>query len=255
MKIQFIRNATLRIAYAGRILLIDPYFARKGTLPAFADRAPNPTSELPVSPETICEGVELVVVSHLHTDHFDAAAQEILPKALPVLCQPGDEGHIADKGFSHVTPLMGTIHWKGIQITRTHGQHGEGETLKLMGNVMGFVLQAENEPTLYWAGDTIWIPEIPQILTQFSPDVIVTHSGGAVWKGSAPIIMEATQTLKMVYAAPNARVIAVHMEALDHCMTTRDALHQARIQAEISGFHLMIPEDGETMLFGETYDS
>jgi hypothetical protein len=34
------------------------------------------------------------------------------------------------------------------------------EILAQMGEVSGFVLQAENEPTLYIVGDSIWVEEV-----------------------------------------------------------------------------------------------
>ena len=42
MKIQLVRNATMRIEYAGQTILTDPCLAAVGTLPAYADRHPNP---------------------------------------------------------------------------------------------------------------------------------------------------------------------------------------------------------------------
>ncbi|WP_411905689.1 MBL fold metallo-hydrolase [Rhizobium mayense] len=68
--------------------MIDPYFAPRHSLPSFTGRSPNPMTELPRSIDDILQGVELVIVSHLHTDHFDAVAKERVPKTLPILCQP-----------------------------------------------------------------------------------------------------------------------------------------------------------------------
>src|SRR6185369_4609812 len=79
MKLRLLRNATLKLEIRGRIVLIDPFFAPKGSRPSFTGRAPNPLVELPVSPEEILDGVELVVVSHLHADHFDPVAQSLVP--------------------------------------------------------------------------------------------------------------------------------------------------------------------------------
>src|SRR4249920_2333221 len=79
MKLQLLRNATLKLEIGGRIVLIDPFFAPKGSRPSFTGRALNPLVELPASPEEILDGVELVVVSHLHADHFDPVAQSLVP--------------------------------------------------------------------------------------------------------------------------------------------------------------------------------
>ena len=91
MKIRLIRSATLRLEYAGLRFVIDPYLAAKHSRPSFAGRSPNPLVDLPCSPRDVIAGIDLAIISHLHSDHFDPAAQELLPKDTPLLCQPGDE--------------------------------------------------------------------------------------------------------------------------------------------------------------------
>ncbi|KAA3657843.1 MAG: MBL fold metallo-hydrolase, partial [Chloroflexi bacterium] len=92
MKIKLIRNATLRLTYAGHTFLVDPYFAPKHTLPSYTGRSPNPIVDLPETPEAVLAGCEMVLVSHLHADHFDKVAQDMLPKQMPIYCQPGNDG-------------------------------------------------------------------------------------------------------------------------------------------------------------------
>ncbi len=249
MQIQLIRNATLRLTYNNHIILIDPYFAPKHSLPSFADKSKNPTVELPIDTTSIMNGVELVIVSHLHTDHFDSVAKTLLPKNLPLLCQSGDETAIREAGFQNVQPLEDTTVWNGLTITRTDGQHGEGETATLMGNVSGFVFAAPNEPTLYWAGDTIWYAPVERVIRLYKPDVIVTHSCGATWKGSPPIVMDAAQTVGVCRSAPTSQVVAVHMEALDHATVSRNELRDYASYHDVSPRQLLIPDDGEVLEF------
>jgi hypothetical protein len=75
--------------------------------------------------------------------------------------------------------------------------------------------------------------------------VIVTHSGGAELEDSGPIIMDAAQTIKVCESLPSAKVIATHLEALDHCKTSRVALRKAADEAGIDQARLLIPGDGE----------
>ena len=158
MKLRLLRNATLKLEIIGRTVLIDPFFAPKGSRPSFTGRAPNPLVELPASPEEILDGVELVIVSHLHADHFDPVAQSLVPKHLPLICQPGDEDKIRSYGFDDVMPLAKVIDWNGIRLQRREGSHGLGPVVKKMGSVMGFSIKAKNEPAVYWAGDTVLYP-------------------------------------------------------------------------------------------------
>ncbi len=244
MQLHLIRNATLRLTYGGRRWLIDPFLAPKHTLRSFAGLAPNPLVDLPCTPREVVADIDGVIVSHLHPDHFDAAAEELLPKEVPLFCQPGDENQIAGKGFRAVTPVAEVVEWQGVRIIRTPGQHGTGALAERMGKVSGFFFQALEEPTLYWAGDTIWYPAVAQTIAETQPDVIITHSSGARFGESDPIVMDAEQTIAVCQAAPRAVVIAVHMEALDHGTVSRAGLRAAADTAGIGRDRLLIPDDG-----------
>jgi L-ascorbate metabolism protein UlaG (beta-lactamase superfamily) len=249
MQIQLIRSATLRFNYAQKSFIIDPYFAPKHTRPSFTGASPNPLVDLPFSPLDVIAGIEMALVSHLHSDHFDPVAQDFLPKDLMILCQAEDKPTIESKGFHNVIPVTGTVNWQGITITRTPCQHGTGEVLKEMGNASGFVFHSENEPTVYWAGDTIWCEAVADVIRQTQPDIIITHSCGAMWGDHVLIVMDAAQTLAVHLAAPDSIIIATHMDSLDHATVTRDDL---RKYAEVNGLgpeKLLIPSDGEIITF------
>ncbi len=248
MKLQLIRNATLKLVYGGRTILIDPYLAPRHSLPSFMGKSPNPLVGLPCSIEDILDGVELVIVSHLHSDHFDSVAKARLPKDLPILCQPGDEETIRAAGFRDVTALNDRVEWQGITITRQQGSHGLGPVRAKMGSVMGLSLKAPGEPKIYWAGDTVLYPPVLDQVAMIRPDVIVTHSCGAVWDGDL-IVMDAVQTVELCKAAPFATVIATHMEALDHATTSRADLRTAADAAGIAPLRLLIPNDGDEISF------
>lgn len=250
MKMQLIRNATLRFTYAGHTFIIDPYLAPKHTLPSYRGNTPNPLVDLPISQHEVIAGIEMVVISHLHTDHFDQLAQELLPKDTKIFCQPGNEARIKEIGFLEINPVATTVRWKTITIHRTPGQHGSSEAvLRAMGAVSGFVFAAENEPTVYWAGDTVWYEAIKKNIDQWQPDIIITHSGGAVWAENELIIMDAEQTAALCEYAPEAIVIATHLEALDHCLTSRAALRKYAREHGIKDKQLHIPEDGAALEF------
>jgi L-ascorbate metabolism protein UlaG (beta-lactamase superfamily) len=254
MQLQLIRNASMLLSYAGRRILTDPYFAPKHSRPSFAGKSPNPLVDLPAPPEQILQGVELVIVSHLHSDHFDPAAQELIPKTLPLLCQPGDEQALRDMGFSQATPVAEPVEWPPIRVARVGGHHGLGEVEAEMGHVSGFVLRAGGEPTVYWAGDTVLCDEVRAAIADFKPDVIITHSSGAEWpiSGGARslIVMDAAQTIEVCRLAPAGTVIAIHLDSLDHGTVSRSDLRSRARQAGIDPHRLLIPEDGDTLDIG-----
>ena len=247
MKLQLIRNATIRIEYGEITILIDPMLGSKHSFGSFAGIEDNPTVDLPFSADEVINDVDLILVSHLHEDHFDKPTQELDDKAIPILCQPGDLERIAEHGFNNVVDLADQTNWQHVSISRTDGQHGVGKWAERLNPVSGFVLQYPGEPTVYWIGDSVWCPEVEQTIEKFQPDVIVTHSGGAELKNSGPIIMDAAQTIKVCQSRPSAVVIATHLEALDHCFTSRDALREAAIEAGIETERLLIPADGDVV--------
>ena len=249
MRLQLIRNATMRLTYHGHLILTDPFLAPKNTIESFAGISENPLVDLPMPPQLVIEGAEMILLSHLHVDHFDVMAQKMLDKSLPVYCQPGNEERIAANDFADITPIEDAVEWQGITISRTPGQHGTGEMAERMGKVSGFVFQAEGEPTLYWCGDTIWYPPVEQTIEKFKPDVIITHSSGAQFEGHDPILMDADQTLALALAAPEAMVVAIHLDSLDHGKVSRPDMRIAAEEAGLSKDRFFVPEDGEEITF------
>lgn len=251
MQLQLIRNALIKLNYAGKSILIDPDLAEQHARPSFTGKSPNPTIGLPLPVDAIVSDLDLIIVSHLHKDHFDAV--DPLPKAVELICQPGDQGRIAEHGFSQIAVLESERDWQGIQITRTSGSHGLGEVGKLMGNVSGFILRAPNEPTVYWVGDSVLYNEVEQILDSVQPDIVITHSCGARWPDSAGerqlIVMDAEQTIAVAQRLPNAIVVATHMEAVDHATVSRAELRAATHAAGIPAERLLIPNDGDLLSF------
>ena len=77
----------------------------------------------------------------------------------------------------------------------------------------------------------------------------MTHSCGAVWGEDVLIVMDAAQTVAACRAAPQATVVAVHMEALDHGTVSRQQLRTYAEERGISSAVLRIPANGETLRF------
>jgi L-ascorbate metabolism protein UlaG (beta-lactamase superfamily) len=251
MKLRLVRHATLQIEYAGRKLLVDPMFAAAGafrSLTAGESAGRNPTVPLLGSADELLD-CEAVLVSHLHFDHLDGFAISRLDKKLPIFCQPADLNSLRRKGFARASRVESNgTKWDGIEFFRTGGQHGRGLLGRLMGPVSGFVLKAENEPTLYITGDTVWCPEVRQEIERHQPDVIVVNAGAAQFNLGAPITMTAQGVVEVCRTAPDAKIVAVHMEAINHCRLTRSALRAYLEKSDVSK-QVEIPKDGESITY------
>ena len=268
----FIRNATARLVYGGKTFLLDPTLSDKGKLPSFAGIAPNPTVDLPIPAAQIVADIDVVIVSHLHGDHFDGAAADILDKSITMItprngASPNPRENtpaipfkesLEAKGFTNVreigSPEADHMTLDGITIHQVFARHGKGMVGDAMGGVNGLIFEAEGEPTIYWAGDTVLdeAGEVLSVLKRFKPDVVIAHTGGPVVEVLSPeiLLMDAAQAVTFFKQAvrenPGVQIIAIHMDALDLCFSTRSDLMAALVrQAGDLQSRVVIPLDGE----------
>ncbi|MED1372740.1 MBL fold metallo-hydrolase, partial [Bacillus paranthracis] len=221
MNIHQIRNATIVVEYAGKRFLIDPMLAEKGTYPPFPNSPRqdqnNPLVSLPVPVENIINNIDAVIVTHLHLDHFDEAAQRILPKDIKLFVQNEEDAtEVRNAGFKNVEVLQEDTVFEGIQLLKTKGEHGRGEILKLAGLVCGIVFKHQSEKMLYVAGDTVWYDEVQKILDTHKPEIIVVNGGDNQFFEGGSLIMDKEDIYEVYKAAPNSQIIVVHMEAVNH---------------------------------------
>lgn len=252
MKIQQIRNATVRIDYAGARFLVDPYLAEKDSQPGFPgtvnSHLRNPLVELPVPVDTLFD-VDAIIVTHTHEDHWDKAAQALCPKNLPVFAQNElDQTLIASAGFTDVRVLHETTTFNSVSLINTPGQHGSDAAYELIGDILGqvcgVVFKNPDEKTLYLAGDTIWNHYVEDTLKKYAPDVIIVNSGDAQAIGTGSIIMGKQDVLNVCRAAPQAKLVTSHMEAINHCTLSRADLRAFLVKHDLTQ-QVMVLEDGE----------
>jgi L-ascorbate metabolism protein UlaG (beta-lactamase superfamily) len=255
MHIHFLRHATLLLTIHHLKILVDPMLSPLEAMDPIANAGNQwriPMVPLPLSDEELQHligDLDAVIVTHTHRDHWDASAQTLLPKHLPLLCQPEDQQTLELAGFSDVLPVIESLNWRGLEIDRTGGQHGAGKLGQQMGPVSGFVLMAEGEPTIYIAGDTIWCPQVASALKEFSPDVVILNAGAATYAtGGGPITMDEEDVCQVARSIPGAKVIAVHMETINHCRLTRATLRAKTVEAGLEQ-QIAIPQDGELLAF------
>ncbi len=259
MQLTQIRNATLKITYKGIRFLVDPWLGPKEYMPGFDNalhsEVRQPRTELPCPVEQIAQ-TDAVILTHFHPDHWDEYAARALSKEAPFFVQSeADRQTIAALGFTnvHVLETNGTAYGP-IRLYKTAGQHGERTKIepicRKMGmpyDAMGVVWQAEGEPVLYLAGDTIFCPEVAHALEQFRPDVVVVNACAARVITGDRLIMDQNDVLQVVQHAPQATVVASHMDTVSHLSVTREDLR--RFVQEHRLDRVRIPQDGETLTF------
>ncbi|MCM1512914.1 MAG: MBL fold metallo-hydrolase [Oxalobacter formigenes] len=264
LSLQHIRNATIKLTSGDTTFLIDPMFAEAGAYEGFPGTyrswLRNPLTPLPIPVEDILDGVDAVVLTHTHLDHWDKAAQEALPKNIPFYVQNEEDAKvIKNQGFTNVRIMKESDEFGKVKMQRTATQHGSKTMYadpalgKTLGEVMGVVFTTSSGKKAWLVGDTIWFEGVDEALAKHAPNVIIVNAGGASmsvekFKDAPEIIMGKEDVRKMVAKMPRADVVAIHMDAINHMTVDRKDLSQ---YARKNGIRdkVLIPFDGETLKF------
>lgn len=255
MKIHHLRNATLVIETKDHVILVDPMLGKKGTAsPTFTlfrfKPQRNPLLDLPDNTMEIVNKTTHCLITHLHPDHLDKAAETFLKdNNISIICSVKDRKTLEKRGLnvSQSVNYWETSNFLNGTIEGIPAKHGYGFVAKPMGNVMGFFIKLKNEKSIYISADTIYTNAVDKVLKTYKPDISVVASGSAQLDIFKPLLMTMADIVKFTKNAPGV-VIANHLEALNHCPTTRKEL-----RAELSSHNLIeevyIPNDGEVVDF------
>jgi len=176
----------------------------------------GPLVDLPEPAEVVVNGLHAAAITQLRPDRLDATAIELLPADLPLFARPEDEARLRALGFTDVRPVEEAVEWASLRIARAGA---------------GFVFAAEGEPVLY-AGD------ISGAVSAHRPDVVVVSAGA-----------DAGEIVAVARRAPRARVVVVHLDAVEPGPLTRADLHQ-RLHDEGLTERVTVPEDGAEIPLG-----
>lgn len=140
-----------------------------------------------------------------------------------------------------------------MKLYRTQALHGAGEAaarnyaaVGLPAKACGVVFCAEGEKTFYLAGDTVWFQGVAEVLERFQPKVIALNAAWAQFYDGTPILMGPEEVAKVAAFAPQACIIATHMDAVNHARLDRAHL-RGFIRQEGIEERFLIPEDGESV--------
>lgn len=226
MKIQLIRHATLIISLNNKRILVDPMLSEAGSMSPIKNvpnQNYNPLVELPINIDSITN-CDAILVTHTHRDHFDEAAAKLLPKNIPIFCQPEDKIKLQSCGFTDVHPISTSHIWNNIRFDRTKGKHGHGIIALKMAPVSGFVISFQEEPSVYISGDTVWCKEIEKTIEKFTPQIVICNCGGAQFSFGKPITMTNIDIHELCRRYANIKIVTVHMESWNHCRLSREEL-------------------------------
>lgn len=220
-EILFIGTATVLLRYAGFTILTDPNFLHKGEHVHLhygirSARRTNPAIEMEELPQ-----LDLIVLSHMHEDHFDRVVEQKLDKNLPIITTPHAAGKLKKKGFQ-ATQALDT--WENLTVTKGDsllnisampGRHGPGLLNALLPPVMGSMLEFQNSTRetkyrLYITGDTLLYEQLQQIPQRYPDiDLALLHLGGTKVFGIL-LTMDALQGVQAIQIIAPHVAIPIH---------------------------------------------
>ncbi|GIM93634.1 MBL fold metallo-hydrolase [Paractinoplanes toevensis] len=187
--VTFIGNATTVLRLGEFTLLTDPAFGPAGSRVYLGYGAWTRRLADPALPALDLAQVDAVLLSHLHGDHFDRAARRRLAHSLPIITTPQAQRRLRRRHFEavHGLPTWECHEWtrdrQRLRVTAVPGRHGPGPVDALLPDVMGSVVELEQdgqrELTVYITGDTLYDTNLAEIPRRFGEiDAMLIHLGG-----------------------------------------------------------------------------
>ena len=249
VRLTLVGGPTAVLEYAGLRWLTDPSLSPPGEYAGGLVKTTGPAIEADALPP-----IDVVLLSHEHhSDNLDPAGREFLLRAGQVLTTVQGAERLGEAA-------IGLEPWSSVDVERPGGSavtvtavpalHGPDGTDHITGPVIGFVLAADGEDTVYVSGDNASLDVVRVIAERAGAiDVAVLFAGavqlphrfdGAYLTLSSDRAAEATKLLGVRAALP------VHFEGWSHFTQGSREFRAAFAGNGVSDL-LVLAERGETV--------
>jgi len=240
--VQWIGNATAIYELNGVRIMTDPNFLHQGDHVHLAPGVVGTRLKDPAFDLEECPPVDLILLSHLHEDHFDRVVADKLRRTIPILSTAHASEGLIKQGYTHPITLytwqsifISQAGAKKVKITSMPGKHTIGvfDAANIIMNaippVMGSLIEVlsetgETEYTIYISGDTLWYDDLKDIHVKYPHvDLAILHLGGT----TLPIVnvmvtMDAEQGIKLFTVINPDKAIPVHFDDYDAFLSPLD---------------------------------
>ena len=251
----FVGTATTVLRLGGFTILTDPNFLHRGQRAYLGKGLWSRRLTEPALQPAQLPPLDLVLLSHLHGDHFDRIARRELDRAVPVVTTEQAARRLQRYGFrTHGLPTWERHEAsKGdetVSVESVPGIHARGLMGALLPPVMGSVVEHRVggvvRRRVYISGDTLTGPHLDQIRIRHPDiDVVVMHLGGTRVLFHT-VTMDGVQGVDFLRRVRPASAIPVHY---DDYRVFRSPLQDFLSEMGRSGLTvpLRMPGRGETV--------
>jgi L-ascorbate metabolism protein UlaG (beta-lactamase superfamily) len=249
VKLTLIGGPTALLEFAGARWLLDPAFSPPGEYGNGLVKISGPAVD-PAALGTI----DVVLLSHdQHADNLDPAGRELLPQAGRVLTTAEGAKRLGGNA-------QGIVPWSTVQVPRggtepvtvtaVPAQHGPDGCEPVTGPVIGFVLTAPDEDTVYVSGDNASLDVVGEIVARLGTvDVAVLFAGAAQIPSrfdGAYLTLSSDRAAQATILLGARVAIPVHYEGWTHFHQDGESLRGAFAGNGI-GDRLRLARPGETV--------
>jgi L-ascorbate metabolism protein UlaG (beta-lactamase superfamily) len=228
-RITLIGGPTALIEVGGLRFLTDPTFDDPGDY-----KLPHVTLTKTSRPALAREEIgpiDAVLLSHdQHADNLDSSGRDFLqqvPRVFTTAVAAGRLGGHAEglKPWETITLRKADAY---VKITATPARHGPAGIEPFSGDVIGFVVQADDGAgPIYITGDTVWYDGVAEVARRFSPGIVMLFAGSAETRGPFHLTMDTNDAIEVAHAFPDAVIVPVHYEGWRHFKQSGDDLLKA----------------------------
>ncbi len=195
-------------------------------------------------------GVDIILLTHGHSDHSADVARLQQATGARVFCQYDVVEWLTwqDIGDAHVVGLNkgGTVQHHDVRITMTAAQHSSSwptaAGMRTLGNEVGYVIRAQDDITVYASGDTTVMADMAIIADLYAPDVSILPIGDRFTMGP----YEAAYALKLLRSAA---VLPIHHSTFPLMTGTPEQLIEELSQRGVM-CDVLMPAPGQTIVRG-----
>jgi L-ascorbate metabolism protein UlaG (beta-lactamase superfamily) len=165
LSITWLGHSTFLVVFPNRKRVVfDPWLGNPNCPPTFA------------KPEAL-KPLDLILLSHGHSDHSGDVIALARATEAPVVCLFELGEYLTDKGLKNVRDMGigGTQTVGDFTITMTNAVHSgsivDGGRIVYLGGAAGFVVRSPGAPAIYFAGDTALFGDMKIIGEIYKPEI------------------------------------------------------------------------------------